>query len=188
MNNLIALSEPPLEFALKQTMHHPRDGLTLFGPFESKGVDRPKQLTYGVFGTPVGVKLFKDFSAALSRPILTEPNLNEVLWPHYSGFEELFHATWPSAGTPTRAPRSSAWSTPTTSSSRTTCVRPSRISPTRILASYRPSRATASSRAAPTTRPPSTPTRPSICQSCRRAMSATRFPSSERWACSAAAP
>jgi len=97
MNDLTSLSEPPLEFAFDQKMHHPRDGLTLFGPFESKSMDRPKQITYGVFGTPVGVKLFKDFSAALSRPILTEPDLDEVLWPHYSGFEELFHATWPTA-------------------------------------------------------------------------------------------
>ena len=33
-------------------------------------------------------------------------------------------ATWPCGATPTRAPRSSAWSTPTTSSSRTTSARP----------------------------------------------------------------
>ena len=39
-------------------------------------------------------------------------------------------ATWPCAATPTRGPRSSAWSTPTTSSSRTTCARPSPTSPT----------------------------------------------------------
>jgi len=33
MNDLTSLSEPPLEFAFDQKMHHPRDGLTLFGPF-----------------------------------------------------------------------------------------------------------------------------------------------------------
>ena len=60
-------------------------------------------------------------------------------------------------------------------------------SPTLTSASCRPSRATASTRAAPTTQRASTPTRASICQSCRRATSATRSRSSGRWGCSAAA-
>ena len=55
-------------------------------------------------------------------------------------------------------------------------------------ASCRPSRATATSRAAPTTPPASTPSRPSTCRSCPRATSATRSRSSGRWGCSAAAP
>src|SRR5437867_1081165 len=96
MNKISVLAEPPLEFAFQQKMSHPRDGLTLFGPFDSKGLDRPKQITYGIFGTSAGLELFKQFSAALNRPILTEPALDEVLWPHFSGFEELFHAAWPS--------------------------------------------------------------------------------------------
>ena len=87
---------------------------------------------------------------------------------------------------PARA-RSSAWSTPTTSSSRTTCARPSRTSPTHAWASCRPSRATATSRAATTTPPASTPSRPSTCRSCPRATSATRSRSWARWGCSAAA-
>jgi len=95
MNKVTVLAEPPLEFAFQQRMHHPRDGLTLFGPFDSKDAERPRQITYAVFGTPAGIKMFKEFSAALNRPILTDPALDEVLWPHYSGFEELFHAAWP---------------------------------------------------------------------------------------------
>src|SRR6266498_708729 len=94
MNNGINFSEPPLEFALEQRMQHPRDGITLFGPFESKGINRPQHIVYGLFGTPDGIRAFRSFSGALNRPILTEKEFDDVLWPHFPGFEESFHSIW----------------------------------------------------------------------------------------------
>ena len=52
---------------------------------------------------------------------------------------------------------------------------------TRASVSCRPSRATATSRAAPTTPPASTPSKPSTCRSCPRATSASRSRSLGRW-------
>src|SRR6266496_3555957 len=94
MNSGINFSEPHLEFALEQRTQHPRDGITLFGPFDSKGIERPQHITYGLFGTPDGIAAFRSFSAALNRPILTEQGFDEVLWPHFPGFEESFHTIW----------------------------------------------------------------------------------------------
>jgi len=94
MNSVMVLDEPPLEFACGQQLQHPRDGINLFGPFDSKGIDRPRHITHAVFGTPAGVKLFRNFSNALTRPILTDPDLEEILWPHFPGFEEAFHCVW----------------------------------------------------------------------------------------------
>ncbi len=74
-------------------LEHPRDGLTLFGPADSKGVDNPLKLSYGIIGTQNGVAAFREFVKAISRPVLTDDYLNEAVWPHFPGFEETFHAT-----------------------------------------------------------------------------------------------
>lgn len=94
MNSGRNFAEPDLEFALGQRMQHPRDGITLFGPFDSKGIERPRHIKYGLFGTPNGIDSFRGFSAALNRPILTEQRYDDVLWPHFPGFEEAFHTLW----------------------------------------------------------------------------------------------
>lgn len=94
MNSVVNFAEPDLEFALGQRLQHPRDGITLFGPFDSKGIERPQHITYGLFGTPDGIKSFRAFSAALNRPILTDQRYDDVLWPHFPGFEESFHTVW----------------------------------------------------------------------------------------------
>lgn len=95
MNSVDIFSEPQLEFAAGQVLEHPRDGLTLFGPVDSTGTDEPIRLTYGVVGTKSGLSAFQSFVKALNRPIPTEPDLDEVLWPHFPGFEEAFHAILP---------------------------------------------------------------------------------------------
>ena len=41
MNSVIVFDEPQLEFASGEMLEHPRDGLTLFGPVDSKGIEKP---------------------------------------------------------------------------------------------------------------------------------------------------
>ena len=94
MNKAPVFTEPGLEFALAQRLQHPRDGITLFGPFDSKGIDRPRHITYALFGTPDGIESFRTFSTTLNRPILTEERYDEILWSHFPGFEEAFHTVW----------------------------------------------------------------------------------------------
>lgn len=94
--DVIYIEETSLEFGSNQLAEHPRDGLTLFGPFDSRGINKPKQLVYGLLGTPLGISLFEGFSKSLQRPILTEDIYDPILWPHFPGFEEAFHTTWDS--------------------------------------------------------------------------------------------
>ena len=91
---VICFEETPLQFANEQLAAHPCDGLTLFGPFGSHGLNRPRQLTYGVFGLPSGLAAFDAFSQRLRRPILSEGDLDPTLWPHFPGFEEAFQVAW----------------------------------------------------------------------------------------------
>ena len=95
MNSVTVFDEPQLEFASGEMLEHPRDGLTLFGPVDSKGIEKPSHLCYGVVGTKSGVGAFREFVKAVNRPIPTDSDLDEVLWPHFPGFEEAFHAVLP---------------------------------------------------------------------------------------------
>ena len=95
MNSVTIFDEPQLEFASGERLEHPRDGLTLFGPVDSKGVEKPSHLSYGVVGTKSGVAALRKFVKAVVRPISTDAELDEVLWPHFPGFEEAFHAVLP---------------------------------------------------------------------------------------------
>ncbi len=90
MNSLAVFDEPRLEFAGGGTLEHPRDGLTLFGPVNLKA--RPQKLSHAIIGTQSGVAAFREFAQAVAQPILTDDHLSEVLWPHFPGFEEAFHA------------------------------------------------------------------------------------------------
>lgn len=92
MNRIKVLEEPALEFWNGQRLQHPRDGLALFGPYDSKGIERPRQITYALFGTRDGVSLFQSFCKAMRGAIFTDADLDERLWAHYPGFEEAFHS------------------------------------------------------------------------------------------------
>jgi hypothetical protein len=72
MNNVTVFDEPQLEFASGEMLEHPRDGLTLFGPVDSKGIEKPSHLCYGVVGTKSGVGAFREFVKAVNRPITTD--------------------------------------------------------------------------------------------------------------------
>ena len=95
MNSVTVFDEPQLEFASGERLEHPRDGLTLFGPVDSKGIERTSHLCYGVVGTKSGVGAFREFVKVLNRPIPTDDSVNAVLWPQFPGFEEAFHAVLP---------------------------------------------------------------------------------------------
>lgn len=96
MNSLTVLDEPLLEFASGGRLEHPRDGLTLFGPADSKrNAAQSSKPRYGVIGTKNGVAAFNEFTAALAHPILTDDYLDEILWPHFPGYNEAFHAVLP---------------------------------------------------------------------------------------------
>lgn len=95
MNDATIIPEPQLEFASGQRLEHPRDGLTLFGPVDSKGIEKPSHICYAAFGTQQGVRSLLDFIRTIGRPVTTDQMLDEVLWPSYPGFEEAFHAVLP---------------------------------------------------------------------------------------------
>jgi hypothetical protein len=90
MNNIVVFDEPKLEFANGGILEHPRDGLTLFGPLDLP--TQPQELSYAIIGTHSGVSAFREFAQAIARPIFTDDHLSDVLWPHFPGFEETFHA------------------------------------------------------------------------------------------------
>lgn len=98
MDSVSVFPEPALLFANGQAAVHPRDGLTLFGPHDSRGEARPRSIAYGLIGTPAGLQAFRSFAARMARPILTDDKLEECIWPHFPGFEEAFHVSWD--GTP----------------------------------------------------------------------------------------
>jgi len=98
-NPLRIFDEPQLEFASGQLLEHPRDGLTLFGPVDSTGIHKPRHIRYGVIGPSRGIAAARLFFSSLRRSIQTDEALDSVLWPHFPGFEEAFHAIFPDAPT-----------------------------------------------------------------------------------------
>ena len=94
-NDIDVFPEPLLEFRHGQSLQDPHDGLSLFGPFDTDNPTHPKNISYGVIGTSLGLKLFQDFSSTLSGPIYPADNMNPKLWPPFPGFEAIFHAYWP---------------------------------------------------------------------------------------------
>lgn len=98
-NKISIFEEPALEFGAGQRLQHPRDGISLFGPYDTKGVEKPRHICYATFGTETGRRQFQTFSYKLTKPIQTSDDLSEILWPSFPGFEEAFHAVWPSQET-----------------------------------------------------------------------------------------
>ncbi|MFN2507849.1 MAG: hypothetical protein ABR589_03655 [Chthoniobacterales bacterium] len=95
MNSVDVFKEPVLEFASGQLLQHPRDGLTLFGPVDSAGIEKPAHVPYGVVGTKAGLHSLRAFLQTMRRPIPTDPDLDRLLWPDFPGFEEAFHTVLP---------------------------------------------------------------------------------------------
>ncbi len=67
MNKLIHLPEPTLLFGHGQSVEDPRDGLSLFGPFD------PAQtfgVRYGVIGTKTGIRRFVEWVEKIQHPVV----------------------------------------------------------------------------------------------------------------------
>lgn len=85
MNNITYFSEPQIEVGKGQIIEDPRDGLTLFGPYDRKGVFG---VSAGFIGTSHGIELLKGWIKFINKPILSSEN--HVLRPPYPGFEAVF--------------------------------------------------------------------------------------------------
>ena len=94
MSKLTVLSEPKLEFRYGQTMVDPRDGLTMFGPYDTDSGYHPRNISYGVIGTENGIGLLSDWTKYVMIGPCEYVESNIRLWPPFPGFESAFHSTW----------------------------------------------------------------------------------------------
>src|SRR5690349_9561107 len=84
-NKLFRLLEPRLKFGYGQLAHDPRDGLTIFGPFDKGLVDT---LSIGIIGTKDSIRITKDWLQKLNKPIYhPKPDIAK---PFFPGFESVF--------------------------------------------------------------------------------------------------
>lgn len=100
MYKLLQLEEPSLQFGYDQSLHHPKDGLTLFGPYTRK----PGSVRFGVIGTNEGIKKFSEWSAAINkaRPAhkgsrfrrKKDSKHGKLAHQFFPGFESAFGLTW----------------------------------------------------------------------------------------------
>lgn len=100
MTRLLHIEEPLLRFGKGQSLTHPKDGLTLFGPFtESRGSVR-----FGVIGTEDAVAKFLAWSGSVNKALAgykgtyyTREKNNEygkLAHQFFPGFEAAFGLTW----------------------------------------------------------------------------------------------
>jgi hypothetical protein len=85
VNKLIHLPEPTLLFGHGQSIEDPRDGLGLFGPFDSAQI---LGVRYGVIGTKTGIRRFAEWVDKIQHPVVEEKPTR--LRPPFPGFEAAF--------------------------------------------------------------------------------------------------
>lgn len=95
-NKLIKFQEPRLKFAYGQKADDPRDGLTLFGPFDKGKVDN---FSVGIIGTKEGIRRTKEWLQRLNKPVYHTKQ--DIAKPFFPGFEEVFHVQMNMAAIPT---------------------------------------------------------------------------------------
>lgn len=88
------LDEPALEFRYGQRLTDARDGLSLFGPYDTDAPGHPGVVSYGVVGTERGVSSFAAWSRAMVRSWTGAPRNRHRLWPPYPGFDAAFACEW----------------------------------------------------------------------------------------------
>lgn len=86
MKELIYIEEPNILFGHNQKLQDPRDGLTLFGPY-----DTIYGINSGVLATKEGLKIFKAYLDFIDKPVY---NKNSITRPMFPGFETVFGAKW----------------------------------------------------------------------------------------------
>jgi hypothetical protein len=97
---LVHLEEPSLRFAHAQHLAHPKDGLTLFGPF----TQTPGSLRYGVIGTKEGIALFERWMGRIGKfmPAFKgskfrtkrDAEHGKLAHQYYPGFQTAFRILW----------------------------------------------------------------------------------------------
>jgi len=88
MNELLYIEEPNVLFAHNQKCTDVRDGLALFGPLSNP---RIYGIRSGVVATQNGLTIFKNYLAAIQKPIY---NGNNITRPMFPGFEAVFNCKW----------------------------------------------------------------------------------------------
>ncbi len=84
-NRIINLKEPKLVFAYNQQVTDPRDGLSLFGPYDKGKVN---DFNVGIIGTKAGIKRMRSWLGKIQKPIYySKPDIAK---PFYPGFREIF--------------------------------------------------------------------------------------------------
>ena len=94
LGKIEVIQEPLLEFGYGQQLSDPRDGLTLFGPYDANAPAHPGILSYGIVGTSQGIELFYKWAQAMIRPWVNAPKDRHRLWPPYPGFQAAFSSEW----------------------------------------------------------------------------------------------
>ena len=97
MRSLIRLPEPLLLFGYGQAMEDPRDGLTLFGPYDTGSVFA---IRTGVVGTKAGIEGFKAWTLRIKTLVRTKNHIQAR--PPFAGFEAVFRIPWSEAPLLTR--------------------------------------------------------------------------------------
>ena len=92
--DLKIIDEPILEFGYGQQVADPRDGLSLFGPYDADSPGHPAALSYGVVGTAKGLELFSEWSRSMTSAWADAPDNRHQLWPPYPGFQAAFASEW----------------------------------------------------------------------------------------------
>lgn len=100
MSTLLQLAEPELLFGKGQSLPHPKDGLTLFGPF----TESPGSVRLGVVGTRSAIEKFEKWSASVNKALPgykgsrftreKEAKHGKLAHQFFPGFEAAFGLTW----------------------------------------------------------------------------------------------
>lgn len=99
------ISEPNLMFGMNQTCEDPRDGLSMYGPYEKWGNGfgiNNYSICAGVIGTWEAIKEYSNFVNKLKAPIISKKKTygglitaNHTQRPSFPGFEAVFDINWP---------------------------------------------------------------------------------------------
>src|ERR1700693_2110387 len=89
MRKLIRIPEPLLLFGHGQALEDPRDGLTLFGPYDKGSLFG---IRVGVIGTAAGINKFEVWTKRIQTPVRTKTPIQSR--PPFPGFEALFRIPW----------------------------------------------------------------------------------------------
>ena len=86
MMQLLKFPEPKLRFNYQQSLLDPRDGLTLFGPFDKGKVN---DFNIGLVGTEKGINRGLSWLKKIHLPIFNEQT--DIARPFFPGFEEVYN-------------------------------------------------------------------------------------------------